>query len=65
MTSSGGPKEKRTWDSNREWRAVRRLPGFTSKKIPGTVMTYCSRAARKNFMPVENGSGRPATDPKQ
>ena len=43
----GGPNEKRMCSTNREGRPVRRLPGFTSKKCPGTQITCRSRAALK------------------
>ena len=47
-TASLGPNEKRTWRRKREARCARRLPGFTSKNSPGTVITLRSSAARKN-----------------
>jgi hypothetical protein len=64
MTAASGPKLKRTWSRKREGRPPRRLPGFTSKNSPGTVITFSWSAARKNPMPVFNGGGSAATEPQ-
>ena len=44
-TDIGGPTEQRMCWTNLEGRPVRRFPGFTSKKCPGTQITWRSRAA--------------------
>ncbi len=61
---AGGPKLNRTYERNRPPALMRRLPGFTSKNSPGTQMTLCPRAARKNPMPSLMGGGRWATEPQ-
>ena len=36
---------------------LRRLPGFTSKNTPGTMMTFSFNPSRKNVMPSSSGFG--------
>ena len=58
---SGGPKENRSQWVREDFERV--LPGFTSKKVPGTVITLCFSASLKNPKQSFKGGGSPATDP--